>query len=134
VTGLGPARHWSFSVPVTTGSMPPTADVGLNTSDSGPIGLSASGWLAVAPSSDALTVPDWMDATAEVAILKLLYLEPAGIVTVAGIVAATSVSLIVTVCSLAAGAGNSTVPTTLLQPMTSDTPSLKRRPLKRAST
>src|SRR5262245_37576295 len=114
----GCAAHSSVTVPFT--GVPPVGAVGTNASDATVMGLTVNAAPSVVAPSVALTVPCLDTKTGVVFTLKDLAVAPAGTVTEAGALAATSESPSVIFRPPAGAASESvTVPLADLQPATS---------------
>ena len=119
VIGPGAALHSSLAVAVT--GFVPTTVVGTNSTDSIPIGRTESFWVRTVPPKFAVIVPLWSDVTGFVLMENVIVVAPAGTVTLAGVVADGSVSLMETTRPPAgAGFASCSLPVTDWHPATID--------------
>ena len=117
--GPGAALHSSLAVAVT-GFVPATV-VGTNPTDNIPIGRTDSLWVRIVPPKFAVIVPLWSVVTGVVVMENVIVVAPPGTVTLAGVVADGSVSLMETTRPPAgAGFASCSLPTTDWHPATID--------------
>jgi hypothetical protein len=119
VIGPGPALHSSLAVAAT--GFVPTTVVRSNSTDSIPIRRTESLRVRTVPPKVAVIVPLWSDVTGVVLMGNVIVVEPAGTVTLAGVVADGSVSLMeITRPPAGAGLASCSLPVTDWHPATID--------------
>ena len=117
--GPGAALHSSLAVPAT--GFVPTTVVRSNSTDSIPIRRTESLRVRTVPPKVAVIVPLWSDVTGFVLMGNVIVVAPPGTVTLAGVVADASVSLMETTRPPAgAGFASTSLPVTDWHPATID--------------